>query len=172
LKNATNNCKIGDMNMQKDKTLIFYFRIFGFSLMMLLLLATAAKANPITKGETRLEGPIEATVIRVIDGDTIFVEAHVWLEQSIKTFIRLKGVDAAEKRAKCAYELEMANTATNFLKKEIEGKRVLLKNIDYGKYSRRVLADVLTQEREMVSEMLFERHLARYYNGGKRKSWC
>lgn len=158
--------------MQKDKTLIFYFRLFGFCLIVLLFMLTTAHANPITKGETRLEGPIEATVIRVIDGDTLFVEAHVWLEQSIKTFIRIKSVDAAEKRAKCAYELEMANTATNFLKKEIEGKRVLLKNIDYGKYSRRVLADVFTSDHLSISDMLFERNLARHYNGGKRKSWC
>ncbi len=41
-----------------------------------------------------IPGPILARVVEVIDGDTILVEARIWLDQVVTTRVRLAGVDA------------------------------------------------------------------------------
>mgnify|MGYP001996263084 CR=1 FL=1 len=60
-------------------------RTFIAALLVLPAVAFAADTLP---------GPIQAEVIRVIDGDTIEVRAEIWLGQYIETNVRLAGMDA------------------------------------------------------------------------------
>ena len=55
-----------------------------------------------------IEGPVHASVMRVVDGDTLEVEAPIWPQQWVRTFIRVGGIDAPEIRshlAECEAEL-------------------------------------------------------------------
>src|SRR5689334_14624422 len=85
-----------------------------------VLLATACD-QPILTAPTRpvssesLEGPVAAKVERVIDGDTIQVEAAIWLGQSITVRVRIDGIDAPEPEARCEQERHLAMLARDYL---------------------------------------------------------
>ena len=58
-----------------------------------------------------LPGPIEADVLRVVDGDTFEVEADIWPGQKINTMVRLEAVDTPELRGRCSEEKALAQKA-------------------------------------------------------------
>ena len=70
-----------------------------------------------------LAGPVPATVIEVIDGDTIAVQARIWLGQAIKTRVRLAGVDTPELRGDCPAERELAARARDRLAESLSAAR-------------------------------------------------
>ena len=59
-----------------------------------------------------IAGPVAAHVVKVRDGDTVEVEAFVWPMQSVHVAVRLRGIDAPEKRGKCDGEKAAAARAT------------------------------------------------------------
>lgn len=117
-------------------------------------------------------GPVEATVIDVIDGDTFLAEAHVWPGHSVTVNIRIRGIDAPEMKARCGKEREAALLARDQLMALISGASIRLSNIGGAKYYGRVLADVATQDGRSVGPALLARALVRPYGGGKRGGWC
>ncbi|BCH21742.1 thermonuclease family protein [Mesorhizobium sp. L-8-3] len=127
--------------------------------------AEAARRRP-------FPGPVEATVIEVIDGDTFLAEAHVWPGHSVTVNIRIRGIDAPEMKARCSKEREAALLARDELNALITGASIRLSNIGGAKYYGRVLADVATQDGLSVGPALLARALVRPYSGGKRGGWC
>jgi endonuclease YncB( thermonuclease family) len=119
-----------------------------------------------------LAGPLRAEVIRVIDGDTLDVRAHIWIGQHIETRVRLNQIDTPELRGKCPAEKKRAQEAKQALIGLTQTHYVVLKNIQYGKYAGRVLADVETLTGNNLSALLIEKGLAKPYDGGKRSNWC
>lgn len=117
-------------------------------------------------------GPVEATVIDVIDGDTFLAEAHVWPGHSVTVNIRIRGIDAPEMKARCSEEREAALVARNELRALITGASIRLSNIGGAKYYGRVLADVATQDGLSVGPVLLAQALVRPYSGGNRRGWC
>ncbi|MCT7376547.1 thermonuclease family protein [Chelativorans salis] len=117
-------------------------------------------------------GPVEARVVRVIDGDTFVAEAHVWPGQTVTVSVRLRGVDAPEIRSRCEKEKMAGKTSRNALERLIGNTTVQIRNIGGDKYYGRVLADVTTQEGEGLAAHLLQRALVRTYAGGKRTSTC
>ncbi|MBM3582842.1 MAG: nuclease [Alphaproteobacteria bacterium] len=122
--------------------------------------------------EEPVAGPVAAAVLDVIDGDTILVRARIWLGQDVETRVRLFGVDAPELKARCEEERALARAARDFVDARVESKSVILRDVRYDKYGRRVLARVLTPEGEDLAESLIRRGLARPYDGGTRPNWC
>lgn len=119
-----------------------------------------------------LPGPIPARVLSVIDGDTIVVRARIWLGQGVETQVRLDGVDTPELRGKCERERRLARKARDFIVSQTAEGRVVLRNIQYGKYAGRVVARVQTLDGEDFSQALLKAGLGKPYNGGRRGSWC
>lgn len=119
-----------------------------------------------------LSGPIEAEVVDVYDGDTFTVDAYIWLDQQLRIKVRLNGIDTPELRTRCVTEKSLAKAARTHTLTRIGGKRVLLHDIQYGKYAGRVLARVLTPDGEDLASSLIKAGLARVYHGGKRTPWC
>lgn len=119
-----------------------------------------------------IPGPIPATVLRIIDGDTIVVRARIWLGQNLDTQVRLDGVDAPELKGKCPYENRLAVKARDFILSLASGGKVSLQDIQYGKYAGRVVARVLSPGGEDFSDALLRAGLGRVYHGRRRKSWC
>src|SRR4026209_2748153 len=60
-------------------------------------------------------GPLSADLIRVIDGDTIEVRAHLWLGLELTTRVRLSDIDAPELDGGCPAERCLAGTAREYL---------------------------------------------------------
>lgn len=118
-----------------------------------------------------LAGPIEAEVIRVIDGDTFWVRAKVWFDVAAETKVRVRGIDAPEIKGKCAAERERAHQAKNIARRLLSD-RVILRDIAQDKYAGRVDAAVTLKTGESFAERMIAAGLARPYDGGKRKGWC
>ena len=141
------------------------------AVLLLIALLAVVLARPALAGDT-LAGPIPATVVRVVDGDTLEVRARIWLGQEIETVVRLLGVVAPELRGDCARERALAEQARDYLVARIDGAPVRLIEIAYGKYAGRVVADVTTPEGVGLAGLLIAAGLARAYDGGRRAGWC
>lgn len=114
-------------------------------------------------------------IIRVIDGDTIEIEAP-FLPKELKQVLHLRilGVDTPEKGklAKCDLEKSRSNDAKDFVQKEIslsKSYKVILYKWD--KYGGRVLGDVILDGKKL-SHILLENNYAVQYDGGKKQKWC
>ena len=118
-----------------------------------------------------LAGPIEAEVVRVIDGDTITVRARIWIGQELTTNVRLSGVNAPELSGTCAEERALAEAARRFLADRVEGRPVTLRKIALDKFGGRVVAEVEDGAGDLAAALLAAR-LAVPYDGGRRGSWC
>ncbi|MEZ0259533.1 MAG: thermonuclease family protein [Alphaproteobacteria bacterium] len=118
-------------------------------------------------------GPVQAKVTRVVDGDTPAVVAEIWPGTFVTISTRVGGIDTPEKkgRAKNAYEADLAEQATAATRELVEGKTVLLYNVEYEKYGGRVLADVKTLDGVDVAQNLINKGLARPYDGGTKQPW-
>src|SRR5688572_3738796 len=103
---------------------------------LLLLTGFAAAfsgAAPTFAGEV-LAGPVEAQVLRVIDGDTFVAEAHIWPGQTITVSVRIRGVDAPELRSRCGSEKIAAQRSRAALEALIGGAVLKISNISGDKY--------------------------------------
>jgi micrococcal nuclease len=137
-----------------------------------LALMFAGRAPAASRHGTVVPGPVEATVRRVVDGDTLVVRARIWLGQTVETKVRLAGIDAPERRGRCAGERTLARRATVRLRALLTGGAARLRDIRHGKYAGRVLARVETPAGADVGAILVGEGLARPYRGGRRRTWC
>ena len=137
----------------------------AFALAMGLGPAVAAAAE-------RLPGPFVATVVEVVDGDTLSVEVPVWLGVALSTKVRLKGIDTPELHGRCPREKSLAADARQHLA-DVATPQVRLTNVEGDKYYGRVEADVATvPDGQDLSAVMLASGLARPYDGGKRGGWC
>ena len=118
-----------------------------------------------------IRGPVSAEVLRVMDGDTIVVRARIWLGQNIETRVRLDGVDTPEMNGKCERERRLALKARDWVISLAGGGKVILRDIQYGKYAGRVVARVEAPDGEDFSRSLLRAGLGRPYDG-RRRGWC
>ena len=125
---------------------------------------------PTAETSERLDGPVQARVVEVVDGDTLLVRARIWLGQEVETRVRLSGVDAPELRSRCEYERVLAEQARDFILNHIGDGPVVLHDVRYGKYAGRVLARIEDAGGMDLGRSLLAAGLARA--GGRRGSWC
>ena len=119
-----------------------------------------------------IAGPVAASVLDVVDGDTVRVRARIWLGFDVTTLVRLDGVDAPELKASCAAERRLAAQAREFVLAQIGGAAVVLTDIRFGKYAGRVVARVAAADETDLAGALIEAGLGRPYSGESRESWC
>jgi endonuclease YncB( thermonuclease family) len=149
------------------------------SLLKHLILAAAGLAVlflpllPVRARET-LSGPVIAHVTEVIDGDTVKVQAQVWIGQSIQTSVRLAGIDAPEigSHAHCVSERDKADAAKAYLASLVGDRQVTLRDIKDDKYGGRVDARIFLADGRDVSELMLKKQLALPYDGGHKTPWC
>ena len=104
--------------------------------------------------EGALPGPIQAEVVRVIDGDTLAVRARIWLDQDVATVVRIDGIDAPELKGACAAERERAIAAQAALVRLIGDGQVALIDVRHDKYGGRVRATVATAAGVVLADAL------------------
>ena len=116
-----------------------------------------------------------AVITRVIDGDTVAIEA-TWLPDPLKKelSIRVYGVDTPEKghRAKCQAEAKKGLAASEFTKSTVaNATSVEILLFSWDKYGGRVLGDVIL-DGQSLRKMLIDRGFAKEYYGTAKASWC
>lgn len=130
---------------------------------------------PAAAGEALLPrevaGPVTARIVRVVDGDTLLVDAEPWPQQSIRVYVRLRGIDAPELHARCADERRAAGEARDALGALVASETtVKLYGVSGDKYFGRVLADARRDDGSDLAAILLEHDLVRPYHGGRRSS--
>jgi micrococcal nuclease len=123
-----------------------------------------------TAAAEKVTGPIEAEIIRVIDGDTIEVAARIWVGVRVTATVRIRGIDAPELRGRCAIEKALATTARDELIRIAHGP-VQLAEVENDKFGGRVVADVKANAGD-VGDAMVSGGFARRYSGGERTPWC
>ena len=130
--------------------------------------ATSASAQTI-------KGPVSATVVRVIDGDTLIVDASVWPNIVVRRIsVRVDGIDTPERRGKCEAEKQLAESAKLMMGDLFApGSAVKLRNVRNGKFAGRVLADVSSDLAGDWAQTITAAGLAVEYHGkGEKNDWC
>ncbi|MDH4414546.1 MAG: thermonuclease family protein [Rhizobium sp.] len=131
---------------------------------------TLVLAGPAVAANRQIDGPVAAEVVKVIDGDTVLVEAMPWPDHKVSTYVRLRGIDAPELRSKCPAFRKAAFEAKSELSSLMEGQQtVQLTAISGDKYFGRVVADLTLPDGTRPADKLLNAGLAEPYEG-KRKA--
>ncbi len=139
------------------------------SLLLPFLLAAPAVEAAAAAGD--IQGPVEAVVERVVDGDTVRVSARIWVDQYVSVSVRLKNVDAPELfRPQCPAEKNKARAAKDFVEAMLGAGAATLRDIEHDKYGGRVAAHLETASGEDVGEALLAEGLA--VAMGDPDPWC
>jgi len=118
---------------------------------------------------SEIAGPVEAEVLRVIDGDTLLVEARPWPQQKVEVYVRIRGIDTPELRSFCPSERQAGEAARRALESLTEHAASLqLSRISGDKYFGRVVADVTVPGGGNVANHLLLAGLAEGYDGGRK----
>jgi len=126
----------------------------------------------------RFPGPYPAQIVRIVDGDTFQARVAVWFGQEIETLVRLRGIDAPERAARCGAEAAGAERAAQALSELLAAGRVSLTNVTGDKYFGRVVADAVVSAADgdfpptEVGPALLAQGVARAYDGRARGTWC
>ncbi len=124
-----------------------------------------------TLAAERVDGPVTAEVLRVIDGDSIEIKARLWLGLDLTVQVRIRGIDTPEMRGDCIAEKALAAAARDRLA-EISGETIRLTNIEGDKYAGRVDADAIAADGTDLRTAMLSSGLARPYDGRERLDWC
>jgi endonuclease YncB( thermonuclease family) len=118
-----------------------------------------------------IAGPVPAKVLRVVDGDTLEVEALIWIGQSLTVKVRLAGIDAPEAfRPGCATERALGRAAADFVTARLSaGAEVALRDIEPDKYGGRVVARVEADGADIGAALIAEGLAAPI---DERSDWC
>lgn len=124
--------------------------------------------------------PYQATVVRVVDGDTVLVEVPAWAATPFhRMSVRVVGIDTPERRrppAKCAAEVKLGLAASAFAHTLVEpGAAVTIGYVGLDKYGGRIDATLTLPDGRDWGATMIAQGLARPYglNGNLHKSsWC
>jgi len=134
--------------------------------------AAAPPALPRADEPQSVRAAHPAQVLRVLDGDTFEARVRVWPGLDITTKVRLRGIDAAELRARCPEERLKAETARDALIALLSEGDVGISGVTLDKYGGRVVASASTHKTADVSAALLQAGLVRRYASGRRETWC
>ena len=145
---------------------------------LLLMLSTAAVAegNPYLTEEVSYDGPYRATVVRVVDADTIEVNVELWPDLLQTATIRVRGVDAPETRSSCKSEKALGLEAKEWVEKVYpEGEVIRIEDVEHDSLSRYV-AEVKRWRSDrwlpLANELLKKDYAEIWYKGQQDVPWC
>jgi len=138
------------------------------SLILLLLLFVSMVAP----AKEPLPGPIPARLVRVIDGDSVVVDARIWPGQWVRTTVRLAGIDTPELRSGCAAERLAGDEARKAAIALLSDSRLNLHDVVLGKYAGRVVARIVLDDGRDLGEALLAARHAVSYAARRQHSFC
>lgn len=118
----------------------------------------------------------DATVVRTVDGDTVYVSVDGWPEPFNPIEARVDGIDTPESRtppAKCEKEVRLGVIAKARAKELLPpGTKVKITwEHKHEKYGRLLGKITLPSGRDFAEILVREGH-AVPYDGGTKQSWC
>ena len=110
----------------------------------------------------------QATVLKIIDGDTIDVDVDLgWNISVTNQRIRLYAVDCPESRTRDLEEKKYGLAAKAFVQEFLPiGSQVLLRTHEKGKYGR-YLGDFKRYDKWLCAELLRNNHAVEYFGQSK-----
>ena len=106
------------------------------------------------------------------DGHTLYITMPGLPPELSAILVRVDGVDTPEIRGKFEAEKTLAIQARDFVIRSLgEARSVSFCNPKWGKYGKRVIAEVMLDGKNLAA-ILIERDLGRPYGGGRREGWC
>jgi micrococcal nuclease len=123
-----------------------------------------------------MKGEIGCKIIEFYDGDTVKIlfylcsNAHTTGRVLIKTNLRLKGIDAPEKRTNNPLEKEKAFEITEELNRLYKGRMAITTFIKNDKYGGRIVG-TLSINGEDISKKLLTLGWVKPYEGKKKEEW-
>lgn len=121
------------------------------------------------KARDEISGPVSAEILRVIDGDTLLVEAQPWPQQKMEVYVRIRGIDAPELKSKCEAVRAAGQDARQSLETmAAQSPTIQLTRISGDKYFGRIVADVILADGHSVADGLLLAGLVRRYDGGRK----
>lgn len=144
----------------------------AFTHVMIFLASTVAASGQATSRQ--IDGPVLAHLVKVVDGDTVLVEAMPWPDHKVSTYVRLRGIDAPELKSKCPTFRKAALLAKEELADLMDGQDIVsLTAISGDKYFGRVVADLALQDGMRPAQHLLDAGLVEAYQGrSKSKRPC
>ena len=107
------------------------------------------------------------------DGDTCNAKMLGVPDTLKKIKIRINGIDTPEIKGKCEREKKLALEAKVFINDLIKNSTVIyLKNLKWGKYGGRVVADLYIDKRDYREHLKGKNFYVEYYGGKKTEDWC
>jgi micrococcal nuclease len=140
---------------------------------MIKVLSIAVCLAPIVatviSAREEISGPVTAEILRVIDGDTLLVEAQPWPQQRMEVYVRIRGIDAPELKSKCEASRLAGLDAQHALETlAAQSNHIQLTRISGDKYFGRIVADVILSDGKNVADGLLLAGLVRSYDGGRK----
>jgi micrococcal nuclease len=111
----------------------------------------------------------KATVIRVVDGDTVDLDIDLGMRVHVKERVRIAGIDTPEKNSKVAEERTAALAASAFLQELLKNPAVMVRTQKdaqekYGRY----LATIINFDGvDCGAELIKLGHAVVYFGGAK-----
>ncbi len=148
--------------------------MFRSALTHVMIFLVSTVAAPGKAASRQIDGPVLAHLVKVVDGDTVLVEAMPWPDNKVSTYVRLRGIDAPELKSKCPTFRKAALRAKEELTDLMVGQDIVsLTAISGDKYFGRVVADLALQDGMRPAQHLLEAGLVEPYQGrSKSKRPC
>lgn len=142
----------------------FRFKFFVF--VSFLLISFSIHAAKKTYGDVDVE-----KVVRVYDGDTVFVDIKDYPDIIGKRIgIRIAGIDTPEMRDKNVTIKKLAKVIRDYVRGRLEvAKEIVLQDMKRGKYFR-IVAQVIVDGVDLGQELI-DLKLAKPYGGGRKDKW-
>jgi endonuclease YncB( thermonuclease family) len=139
------------------------------SKLLAILFSLFTICGTVAAAREEIAGPVTAEIVRVIDGDTLLVEARPWPQQRVEVYVRIRGIDAAELHSSCPTVRDAGLDARQMLENMTASSATIqLTHISGDKYFGRIVADVTLADGSQAGENLLLAGLARPYDGGRK----
>jgi micrococcal nuclease len=134
---------------------------------MIVMYLIAAPVLSFARDE--IDGPVAAEILRVIDGDTLLVEARPWPQQTMEVYVRIRGIDTPEMHSRCAAVRRAGIDARQALEQLMaDSPQVQLTKISGDKYFGRILANVTLSDGRNPAQYMLGEGIAVAYDGGRK----
>lgn len=151
--------------------LLKIFDIFKLVIVFLVTLPLLAR-----EAGSKDFGKYDFKVLRVVDGDTIDIDAQFLPPELGKHLkLRIYGIDTPEKghQAKCNAERRKSEEATKFVEDKISNAKVIKVELrKWDKFGGRVLGDLIIDNQRLSQLLIDAGHAVSYDGGRKNKNWC
>ena len=124
---------------------------------------------PVVGAVHRIKSDIHGVISRPLSGGVSVSRNLSGI--TIKTAVRVNGIDTPDIRGLCEAETELAKKARDLVIANV-GDHVELTNIALGQFAGRIIADVALADGRSLAALLITEGLGREYDGGRREGWC